>query len=429
MNFCICRYTKSIFYYLALLTGCYFGVAVCTQAFAQTIQHIQYKGLEKTRPFFVDKILLTKVGQALDSARLARDVQNLIRLNAFANVKAEVWEDSLGCTHLLLQFEENKTLIPYLALWTSVREVAMRAGLSEFNLWGQNMSLSAFYQFNGFHSWGVHYQAPFLFTKNWGLDLNIYQLISEEPLFFKDKSANYRYSNAGIEANILYQPHFNHRFKLGLNPFVEKYLYLSGAVDALIPQIAEKQKLLFKGSYEYNNLFYHYYLLKGIKINAYYQQILVPDEFQIFWTDVQLYLRKKEKGNFAARLRFGLSTNSDSPFAPFSLDNNLNIRGVGNIIDRGTGVVVLNAEYRHTLFEKKWFALQSNVFIDAGSWRNPGESLSDLGKLTSTEVYGGVGLRFIHKFFYGMALRLDYGFDVKDPLLNNGLTFGIGQYF
>jgi hypothetical protein len=36
--------------------------------------------------------------------------------------------------------------------------------------------------------------------------------------------------------------------------------------------------------------------------------------------------------------------------APFAVDNNINLRGVGNIIDRGT--VVLNSEYRHTLFEK-----------------------------------------------------------------------------
>jgi hypothetical protein len=47
----------------------------------------------------------------------------------------------------------------------------------------------------------------------------------------------------------------------------------------------------------------------------------------------------------------GFGINSKSPFAPFAVDNNINLRGVGNIIDRGTGTVVLK-EYRHTLFEK-----------------------------------------------------------------------------
>jgi hypothetical protein len=42
-----------------------------------------------------------------------------------------------------------------------------------------------------------------------------------------------------------------------------------------------------------------------------------------------------------------LASNSKSPFAPLRF-NNINLRGVGNIIDRGTGTVVLNSEYRHT---------------------------------------------------------------------------------
>jgi hypothetical protein len=42
----------------------------------------------------------------------------------------------------------------------------------------------------------------------------------------------------------------------------------------------------------------------------------------------------------------------------------LNIRGVGNIIDRGTAAIVLNTEYRYTLYEKGWFSLKGNTFID-----------------------------------------------------------------
>ena len=70
------------------------------------------------------------------------------------------------------------------------------------------------------------------------------------------------------------------------------------------------------------------------------------------------------RGNWANRLRIGLSTNNESPFAPFSLDNNINLRGVGNAVDRGTGGIVFNTEYRYTLIDKKNIALQSNGFID-----------------------------------------------------------------
>ena len=142
----------------------------------------------------------------------------------------------------------------------------------------------------------------------------------------------------------------------------------------------------------------------------------------------QFAKRIGEKGNWANRMRLGFSTNDETPFAPFSVDNNLNIRGVGNTIDRGTGVIVLNTEYRHTLYEKGWFSLQGNAFIDAGTWRNPGGDFSDLSDTENIRVYPGLGLRFIHKKIYNATFRIDYGYGVtKDA--TQGFVFGIGQYF
>ena len=124
----------------------------------------------------------------------------------------------------------------------------------------------------------------------------------------------------------------------------------------------------------------------------------------------------------------GLATNSDTPFAPFSVDNNVNIRGVGNTIDRGTGVMVLNTEYRYTLFEKKWFVLQGNAFVDSGSWRNPGGDFGDFFNSENLRIYPGVGVRFIHKSIFNAILRIDYGVGItKDS--TRGFVFGIGQYF
>jgi hypothetical protein len=127
-------------------------------------------------------------------------------------------------------------------------------------------------------------------------------------------------------------------------------------------------------------------------------------------------------------LRVGLSSNDKSPFAPFALDNNLNIRGVGNIIDRGTGVIVLNTEYRKTLYEKGWFVLQGNAFIDSGSWRQPGGNFSDFVASDNFRVYPGIGLRVIHKTIFNATFRIDYGFGITKNA-SNGIVFGIGQYF
>lgn len=132
--------------------------------------------------------------------------------------------------------------------------------------------------------------------------------------------------------------------------------------------------------------------------------------------------------NWANRLRLGLATNNDTPFAPFTVDNNLNIRGVGNLIDRGTGAIVLNTEYRQTLYEKGWFALQGNAFFDAGSWRNPGGDFGDFAESQNFRVYPGVGLRFIHKKIFNAIFRIDYGVGITEDS-TRGFVFGIGQYF
>jgi mannose-6-phosphate isomerase-like protein (cupin superfamily) len=150
--------------------------------------------------------------------------------------------------------------------------------------------------------------------------------------------------------------------------------------------------------------------------------------FLIGWNDLLYYKRIGQKGNWANRLRLGLASNDETPFAPFSVDNNLNIRGVGNIIDRGTAAIVLNTEYRHTLIDKSWFVLQGNGFVDAGSWRNPGGDFGDFGDNQNLRVYPGVGLRFIHKKIFNAIFRIDYGYGVtKDA--SRGFVFGIGQYF
>tara|TARA_R100001369_G_scaffold81584_1_gene112633 strand:+ start:965 stop:1162 length:198 start_codon:yes stop_codon:yes gene_type:complete len=44
----------------------------------------------------------------------------------------------------------------------------------------------------------------------------------------------------------------------------------------------------------------------------------------------------------------GYATNDTKPFAPFVLDNQLDIRGLGNVVDKGAASVVLNTDIRYT---------------------------------------------------------------------------------
>jgi hypothetical protein len=203
---------------------------------------------------------------------------------------------------------------------------------------------------------------------------------------------------------------------LGFSLFTEDYNYLSGATRPNVPLALNVGKHLFKLIYNFDNIRYHYQYLSGFKSDLNLQYVGSLDdnlpEFWIGFNDFSYYKRIGKKGNWASRLRLGLASNVKTPFAPFTVDNNLNIRGVGNTIDRGSGAIVLNTEYRHTLVDSNWFVLQTNIFIDAGSWRNPGGDLGDFRDDQNIRIYPGVGLRFMHKRIFNAIFRIDYGYGI-----------------
>ena len=294
------------------------------------------------------------------------------------------------------------------------------------------MTFGGFYQKDIYDSYAINFRAPYLFTRQLGVAINYQDLTTQEPVFFNNTTADYKYNNESFEILGLYELNFNNRFEVGVNYFTEDYEYKSGATSPDVPQDLRVHKLLYKVIYEFNNIDYYYQYLEGYRSTLNFQYVTSRDQvlpdFSIGWNDFSYFKRAGEKGNWASRLRLGLATNNDTPFAPFSVDNNLNIRGVGNTIDRGTGAIVLNTEYRHTLYEKGWFVLQGNAFVDAGSWRNPGGDFGDFGDSQNLRVYPGAGLRFIHKSIFNAIFRIDYGFGVTLDA-TNGFVFGIGQYF
>ena len=297
---------------------------------------------------------------------------------------------------------------------------------------GKNITLGGFYQYDVFHSYGLNLRAPYLFTNKLGLSLSFNDFVTQEHIFFNNTTADYRYENKGFEVMGLYEINFKNRIELGFSLFTEYYEYLSGDTRADIPQALNVAKQLLKLIYVFEDIEYHYQYLNGFRSTLNFQNVGTTDEnlpgFLIGFNDFVFYKRVGNKGNWANRLRLGLASNKDTPFAPFSVDNNLNIRGVGNTIDRGTAAIVFNTEYRHTIIDRNWFVLQSNFFIDGGSWRTAGGDFSDFGDDENLRIYPGVGIRFMHKRIFNAIFRIDYGYGItKNP--SRGIVFGIGQYF
>jgi len=304
--------------------------------------------------------------------------------------------------------------------------------LQEFNLFGRGVTLGGFYQYDIFNSYGVNVRAPYLFNPKFGLAFSYKDLTTQEPVFFDNDTADYKYNNKGAELLGLYQINFKNRVELGFSLFTEDYNYISGATNPSVPRELKVNKHLFKFIYNYSDIEYHYQYLSGFRSNLNFQYVGSPNknlpEFLIGFNDFAFYKRIKEKGNWASRVRLGLATNVNTPFAPFTVDNNINIRGVGNTIDRGTAAIIINSEYRHTLIDKDWFVLQSNVFIDGGSWRNPGGDFGDFSDDQNLRIYPGVGFRLMHKKIFNAIFRIDYGYGITKNS-SRGLVFGIGQYF
>ena len=394
-----------------------------------TIKSLDFRGAKKTKKATLFKIISSKENESLDSLKLNNDIILLKRLPAVSHAYYQVINEN----EVLITIEENFTLIPNLSFWsTTNRDFAYKIGLYDYNFLGRNITFGGFYQNNGFNSYGINFRAPTLFSRKLGLAINHQSWASEEPLYFDGGSANYKYQNISYEVLGLYQFNLQHSIELGINFFNEKYNYLSGFTPPVEAQQLDVNKKLLKFIYNYDNLDYYYQYVSGFKSQFYGQYVTSSNKYQedflIFWNDFFYYKRVGDKGNWANRLRVGLSSNNESPFAPFALDNNVNLRGVGILVDRGTGSVVWNTEYRHTLLERKWFTLQSNVFTDFGTWRNPGGGLDDFIDGDNVRVYSGVGLRFINKKVFNAVFRIDYGYGLTKNA-SKGFVFGIGQYF
>ncbi|MGB5654908.1 MAG: hypothetical protein WBM56_13855, partial [Robiginitalea sp.] len=371
------------------------------------------------------------------SMRLASDVRRFKLLPSVASASYEVITEGQLEYRVIYTVVENFAIIPGLNVTQDVNDdIAFRTSLFDFNFLGQNQIVGGFYSRNVFDSFGFFWEAPNLITRKWGLGINYQNSVLQEPVFFEDmREVNYRYDSRAIEFSVFYEHNFNNRFELGLNFAREDYTLLNGELPPNIPMELGVDRISLVGAYEYNNITNEYQYVDGFRSIFTYSLTLdskgdndLLRNFFIGRNDFEYFKRIRGRGNWASRLRLGFATNDTTPFAPFALDNQLNIRGVGNVVDRGTASVVLNTEYRYTLIEKGWFAMQSNIFVDAGTWQDPGGQLSDLVKFDNSALFTGLGVRFIHRRIFNAVLRIDYGISLTDKV-NNGIVFGIGQYF
>jgi len=149
----------------------------------------------------------------------------------------------------------------------------------------------------------------------------------------------------------------------------ERYRYKKGDDLINVTQEFETGKFIGKLGYNYDAIVPFYYFTSGWKnqlilTHVWGKTIGNNNSFYSIENQTSYFKRIKQLGNLAFRLKMGMAKNNDTPFPPFAIDNNSNVRGSGNLIKRRSALWVINSEYRQSLFERKWFAMQANLFVD-----------------------------------------------------------------
>jgi outer membrane protein insertion porin family len=400
---------------------------------ADVITSVSISGLTKTKESYLRDIIFCKKGAEFSYELLKEDELILRNLNLFFHVSSSYERDSTDIGwDVYFKVEEAKYLYPILSISGFREQLKIQAGFNQINFRGRAESVGLVYQYYDRHSISFFYNANKHKNQKTGHELALTKYSTVEPLYFADTATNFNFDNYNVSLGGHYWIGKFMKVGLGGMYMYEKYKQLDTTVFDLGQFDFFFHKYQIRGFFEFNKLNQNYERVEGFRDYTYLETIQTIDypgiSFIKFTNDLSWNKEIGERGNLSLHNRFGISTNNNSPFSPFVLDGFLNVRGVGNRISRGTAEAILNAEYRHTIWDHKWFYLQLAGFTDFGTLRQPGDRLVDMFNYNEMKLFLGGGLRVHSKVFYKVIFRVDYSVNPINPQ-EHGLTFGVGHFF
>ena len=416
-----------------------FLVSYLTELNAQSdgslpIGEISFIGHKKTKDHVLRQLISQTPGSPATKNSVEKDLQILKNFTSIGD--AFYFVDTVdNKVNITYDIQEVNTLIPIVNFGGIKNNVWFQAGFSDINLLGSGNSISASYRNIDRRSSGeAFFQALRVNGSKWGYSASISKWSSREPLYFPgEETVTYKYDNNSIGLTGIYQFDLNRTVEFGGSIFEENYRKQVAeiGIDTPGPETLLQLKYLARIGYAENFIDYTYFSLKGFTWNFLLQQVRTKDESNVFNHFVlqgKYFALPAKDINLGVRFRLGIATNNDTPFAPFVVDSHINLRGVGNRIDRGTAQFVINTEYRQTVIHEKNWGGQFVIFSDFGTWRRAGAPFDVLIEADSIRQFVGAGIRIIYKPIYGAILRIDYGFDLYRAD-DTGFVIGFGQYF
>jgi len=400
---------------------------------AALINTISFEGLTKTKKSYLQSIIKCAEGKEFKEEILEEDTQTLRNLNLFFSVQSTFdWVEPKKGWDIKFLIKEAKYLYPILSLSGFKTQFKLEAGANQINFRGRGESVGIVYQYYDRHSVSGFYSAPRHKNGKTGHDFAVTKYSTIEPLYFKDTVSNFNFDNFNIS--------LGGRFWLGQKSFIglggmymyEEYLQLDTAAFDLGQSEFFFHKYQLRLFHVYNAIDRNYERLKGFYNFTYFETIQTKDypqnNFVKITNEFKWFKSIKKNGNFAFKTKLGVSTNNETPFAPFVLDGFLNVRGVGNRVMRGTAELIVNTEYRQTIWKHRFITVQLAGFMDYGTLRQPGTKFADMFTHKDMKLFLGGGLRFHSRILYNTSFRIDYS---VSPMHTDqhGLTFGFGQFF
>lgn len=403
---------------------------VSKPAFLQEIASITYTGLKRSKIDALQRLTLLQPGAPLQLEVLSADLRRLSNSAGIYHTSYSLDTLTDGI-HIVFELLEGTTRYPIAQLGGLDNNFWWELGYEDQNWQGRGNTLTMFSrQVDGRLGGKIAYRQNYFRHYNWGFGFQLERYASQEPLYFGDEQVDYRYDNHNLGLNWKYFFHPEEDIQLGYTYFQEDYAKVN-LEQTPGPAARTEQKQLIRLGYHLRKLHYDLYQTSGFDLMLSSEVVLQPEEvlpFYLLRGIWKKYHPSGQSGLFATRISLGFSTNKNTPFAPFVVDSRVNIRGSGNRVDRGTAAIVLNSEYRYLLFDQPWVGLQAVIFMDIGSWRNPGGQITDILERDNLKYFMGGGLRLIFPKAQQAMFRLDYGYGLN-PAGINGFVVGLGQYF
>jgi len=406
-------------------------------AFSQKITSISFSGLTITKEDYLRDIIASKEADVFVEQTFQEDVFLLRNLNLFFEVEGTATTTDSSSYELLFNIREATYLYPILSTSGFDDQLKVQLGANHINFLGRAQSIGVLYQYYDRHSISIFHTAKRHSNQKTGHEFAAAKYSTVEPLYFStnistDTVSSFNFDNYSISVGGHYWLGRYTNVGVGAAYMYEDYFQRDNAFDLFGTKRFNFHKHQLRTRLETNRVEYLFERLSGWKVRVYGEWIKTYADFAPSFLKLMLtgsyYQLVGDRGNLAGSVRLGTSSNQESPFAPFVLDGFINVRGIGNRVERGTAELIVNGEYRHSFWVHKYVTLQAAGFFDYGALREAGQSFDTLFDDTNPNFFIGTGLRFSLNVLYKTCIRVDYSINPFDSS-QGGFTFGFGHFF